>query len=537
MRVRHDRIGSNPNVPQRTFCARSTCDAGAEATVPDANRSPVRSLRYAAILAFAFAAMPATGSNACAAGAFAPVMLAGAAKADITPSSHGFDGLWLAGFDSRTSPALGVGAPLYVRAVAMRTPAATYVFASLDVLTIPRSARDAVLARIASLHLDPANVMLQATHTHSGPVFGDSPNAFIMYDLSAAGEAASARYTQWLEATTAATIARAVGAAVTPVTAQYGVTHLPPGQEFAVNRRVAAAPERAVDAGISGTGPTDVPVLALRSQTGLLAVLFGYAAHALIVAGTGAGDVLQPDPLYYAYHPDFPGVAEGVLESDIPGATALYVTGASGDLNPNPDVMNGSQPALLPGTHLARAVEAALPSLLPVGPLVGAATGGASVPLDRYDVPYFQRAERRNDPWGRDAEVVLAELAGGTLPGAAPLYFSVWHFAPGPARSTPLFLIAMSGEPLVHWSLAFKRGALGVPGSTWLAGYVNDACCYVPSDSTVIYPGYETGWRDEPDTQFGWVVSGSMLYYAWSSRLRPGSIDETVLPAIRALVR
>jgi len=479
-----------------------------------------------------------SGGARAAAKPAATTMLAGTAKADITPPNHGFPTMYLGGFNYRTLPAMSVGHPLYVRALALRSTKATFVFVSLDVLTIPHSFHDAVIAGIASLHLAASDVLLQATHTHSGPVVGEQPNPFIMYGLSTPQQALSGRYTDWLATATVATIKKAVAAAQQPVTLAYGVTHLPANEDFAVNRRAVGAPERDVDAGTSGSGLTDIPVLAVNGQGGLAAVLFGYAAHALIVAGTGAGAPFEPGPLFYQYDSDFPGAAESALESDYPGATAFYVTGASGDLNPNPDVMAGSDPALLPGTHIARAVEAALPSLRPLGPIVAAAAGSASVPLDSYSLAYFKSIQGQNNPWGRQAKVMVADYAeNGNLPSAAPLALGVWHFAPASTGGTPLYLIAMAGEPLVHWSLAFKRGALGIPGKTWLAGYVNDACCYVPSDSTVIYPGYESGWREEAGSEPGWIVSGSMLYYAWDSRLRPGSIDESILPAIRSIAR
>jgi hypothetical protein len=465
-------------------------------------------------------------------------MLAGTAKADITPPKHGFPTMYLGGFDFRSLPAASVGRPLYVRALALRSTKGTFVFVSLDILTIPHSFHDAVISDIGSLHVPASNVLLQATHTHSGPVVGDQPNSFIMYDFSTPQAQLSAEYTQWLARATAAAIERAVAAATQPVALAYGVTHLPASEEFAVNRRAAGAPERAVDAGTSGSGLTDIPILAVRTQSGLEALLFGYAAHALIVAGTGAGAPFEPSPLFYQYDSDFPGVAETVLERDFPGATALYVTGASGDLNPDPAIMAGSDPALLPGTHVARAVEAAVPALKPLGPIVASASASVAVPLDSYRLSYFESIENENNPWGRQAHVMVAEYQrSGSLPSAAPLALGLWHFAPASAGGSQLYLIAMAGEPLVHWSLALKRGALGVPGKTWLAGYVNDACCYVPSDSTVIYPGYESGWREEPGSEPGWIVSGSMLYYAVNSRLRPGSIDEAILPGVRALAR
>ena len=94
-------------------------------------------------------------------------MRAGVAKADVTPQEP----VDLAGFYARVQPMAGVLDPLHVRCVAFEDAAgAQAVLAVADSLAAP----DAVLQRIRQacrerLALEPANVHLACTHTHSAP--------------------------------------------------------------------------------------------------------------------------------------------------------------------------------------------------------------------------------------------------------------------------------------------------------------------------------------------------------------------------------
>jgi hypothetical protein len=445
--------------------------------------------------------------------------------------------MWLGGWDGRTRPAVGVAKPLYARALVLKQGASTRVLVSLDVLVVPGGLRDAVLASVAKFGITADDLLLNASHTHSGPVLADQPDPWIFYGLTPTQLAVVDRYTNWLATATSDAIAAASARAVQPVRLEYGVTHLPMAQDFAINRRDPGAPERAVD-GANGLPPTDIPIMWASNVTNgsTIAVVFGYAAHALIYSGFAQElDILGKDSQhrFYQYHPDFPGIAAAQLEADHPNAVALYVAGASGDINPQRLSDSQTDPAALPGTQLATAIESGSKNLRQIIAIESSRHAGVAIPFGAYSLSYYQGLAGRDDIYGRHAQAMLAEAGSGTLPADAPLDLSVWHFHL--AGNSELYWIAMSGEPLVHWSNAFKQGALGVPGATWLLGYTNSGCCYLPSDSTIGYPGYETAWEPNSAEPGGLVVTGSGLLYGLPSRLKPGQIDEDILPVIQSL--
>jgi hypothetical protein len=350
------------------------------------------------------------------------------------------------------------------------------------------------------------------------------------------GVAVVDRYTQWLTRTVADTANRAIRSASVPVTFAYGTTHL--SRDYAFNRRAAAAPERLID-GPDGKPPTIIPILEVRDAAGPMAILFGYAAHANVYGGAAhAAMVRDPsvvDPRMFAYHPDFPGVAAHALEERYPGATAFYMTGASGDLDLASPTPAAHDPTLVPGSEIAQATAEALPSLEPLGPISSSRYGAATLTYEITPSILAQAkliANQLDNPWGRHAKVLLQEyVRDGSLASVRALPLSVWTFGNGPSA---LRLVTMAGEPLVHWSLTLRAGALGVPGRIWFVGYADDACCYVPSDTTIVYPGYETGWRADLGQN---VTSGSALIYDLPARFAPGTIDEPILSTYRALVR
>ena len=465
-------------------------------------------------------------------------LLAGTAKLDITPLNNGFPTMYLGGYESRgDSPATGTAKPLFLRALALRQDGEVRVVVALDVLGVPRRMYDDVLA---ATHLPPADLLLVASHTHSGPVLFNSPNAYITYGMSPSELGAVQQYTLWLTKRTISAVDDAIADATHPSVLRYGVTHLAPDVDFAYNRIPVG--KGGVD-GPSGLPPTDVPVLSVSDDHGVRrAVLFGYAAHADGFAGGAAraGELAHVrDERFFQYHPDFPGIAAAEIEKANRDAVALYVAGASGDIDPSrrwdgvvPDPME------TPGIALGDAVVQALPYLRPIGSILAAKTGTVDVPLDVFDADVYRRLQydKDNDMWGRHAKTMMAEMSAGKLPFQVDLAITVWKF--GGDGLLPLYLVTMSGEPLVHWSLALKRGALGVAGDTWLAGYTNDLNTYIPSDETAIYPAYETGWSYDPLLlPGGYQTNGSMIIYGYPARYKAGTIDATILPEMRALSR
>src|SRR5262249_9018938 len=140
---------------------------------------------------------------------------------------------------------------------------------------------------------------------------------------------------------------------------------------FGVNRRVKL-PDGSVAMADNKDGVTDpdLPVLWVHgADGGVRAVLFTYACH-----GTSRGGPM-------AYNGDWIGYAAAALERALPGATALCVDGAAGDISPSP--AGGVDPTRAHGEEAAKAV-------LATGPGAGqlrALSGPLRTAYARVDLP------------------------------------------------------------------------------------------------------------------------------------------------------
>ena len=97
-----------------------------------------------------------------------------------------------------------------------------------------------------------------------------------------------------------------------------------------MNRRVRRGDgDYTFGANPDGVADPDVPVLLIESPEGKpLAVVFPYACHNTTIRNGHDG--------FYRYHPDYAGVAARELETRLPGSTAIYVTGAAGEIDTQP---------------------------------------------------------------------------------------------------------------------------------------------------------------------------------------------------------
>jgi len=155
----------------------------------------------------------------------------GIAKADITPITNGFPTMWLAGFSSRsTTPASGTSAyPPQVRALAIHDSAGTKVIVSADILGFTRELHEQISTLVQSEEneVQPANLMLNASHTHSGPVLRDNLDPEVTYNLSPSQLQIVSAYTDWLRDTIVDTIGKAVkGKTMQSAIVSYGVGQL-----------------------------------------------------------------------------------------------------------------------------------------------------------------------------------------------------------------------------------------------------------------------------------------------------------------------
>jgi hypothetical protein len=98
---------------------------------------------------------------------FSQEFRAGAAKAKITPDELG----WLGGYGHRNRPAEGVAADLWTRVLALEDKQGhRRVLVSADIHIFTRSQHREIVKAVRKRHrLEEADLMLIATHTHSGP--------------------------------------------------------------------------------------------------------------------------------------------------------------------------------------------------------------------------------------------------------------------------------------------------------------------------------------------------------------------------------
>jgi hypothetical protein len=438
---------------------------------------------------------------------------AGTARAKITPPEPGF----MSGYGSRgTKPAERTETDLWLRALALDDGAgATAVIVSADILGFPpalaRKIRDQARARHG---LDDAHLMLAASHTHGGPALPERPSPEIFFGLDAEQQRRVDAYGEWLAGKVLEVIGQAL-ARREPVRLSFarGEAH------FGINRRLPQ-PNGAIRLADNKDGVTDpdVPVLWLHGRDGgVRAVVFTYACH-----GTTLGDVM-------AYHADWIGYASDALERALPGATALFVDGAAGDINPSPrgsfalarqhgEAAAAAVLATRPGTGVLRVLS---------GPLRAAYT---RIELPLGDAPPRDLLEKAqtdsNGARSRHARVMLGLTDASAVPRAVPLPLQVWRFG------GDLTLVALGGEVTVEYALRLKR-ELGAP-TTWVAAYANEVPCYVPSEKVLAESGYEAGW-DVNGPGGRALASGSMTFYGWPVPFAPG-LEDRIVAAVRALV-
>ncbi|MBI4313210.1 MAG: neutral/alkaline non-lysosomal ceramidase N-terminal domain-containing protein [Candidatus Omnitrophica bacterium] len=231
-------------------------------------------------------------------------LLAGASKKEITPAV----GTTLAGYSRRANkPSEGVHDPLWVRAVAFGDGEDLVFILSADILVIPPGFTQEVARRIDQElpgAVGPEDLMISATHTHSGP------GAYLMGPI---GQMTAGKYRpEVLERLMAACAQAAIEAAGRMRPAQFAVGH-------------AQIPE-AVENRMDPKAPVD-PELIVLEWKGVdgepIAALLNYAAHPTLLSSKNL-----------LISGDFPGAACRALEKLQPGAVGLFINGASGDLRP-----------------------------------------------------------------------------------------------------------------------------------------------------------------------------------------------------------
>jgi len=100
----------------------------------------------------------------------------GLAKANITPGKP----IWLAGYGGRDRGCEGKLHDLWIKVLALEAAdGQRAVVLTSDLLGFPRNLHERICAELKTrCHLEPAQVMLTASHTHTAPVLRDA-----LYDI------------------------------------------------------------------------------------------------------------------------------------------------------------------------------------------------------------------------------------------------------------------------------------------------------------------------------------------------------------------
>ena len=378
---------------------------------------------------------------------------AGAASVVVTPEKN----LFMAGYASRKTPAVGKVQDLYVKSLALEDEqGGRLVIVTMDLIGVPQTIRREIAERAEKeFKLPQAALLMNASHTHSGPSLRSSP--VTEEDLKNPKIKDSHEYTQALKEKIVDVIGKSL-ASLQPARLTWNKARC----GFAMNRRrdysLPPADPNANKAP-NPNGPVDheVPALRVESPEGeVRAILFGYACH-----NTCLG--------FFNYCGDYAGYAQEYLQQFRPGCTALFLTGCGADQNPYPrrsDVVPGVTDLELAQQHgrsLSNAVEVAI-SANPRG-----IAGPIRAAYEEIKLAYADPKKPEHD-----YPVQVIKLGDD------------------------LTLITLGSEVVVDYSLRFKREFAG-KAAIWVAGYSNDYTGYVPSLRVLKEGGYEAaaGWADD----------------------------------------
>lgn len=400
--------------------------------------------------------------------------LAGAAAVDITPDVKAMK-VPSSGYGARGNKSMrGVHDPVKCKALVVSDAKHKAAIVTCDLIGISVQLREKVLAEVSGLGITDQNLMLTASHTHSGPgAMMKNAIAGLVFGF----------YNDKLTQMTADKIAAAIQTAdahLEPATLRIGETMLP---DLVRNRRDPAGSynysTRRFSSAYDPRHPrnlTDPALTVLRFDNASgkpLAVLFHFAMHAT---------VFGPDNMLISA--DWPGAAQAKIETALPGTVALYMNGAEGDQAPAmlENQITDEQYVDLIGGKVAEGV---------LGFLEGAAAVEA--------VPVQSLKEFRKVPPGN-------QVMGIPVPSAL-----IRHYFPGlplqVVRLGEAAFLACPVEMVAEIGITMKQAARGL-GIKYplVAGLANDLVLYCATPADFTQGGYEVG-----NTLFGEIEAAVLI--------------------------
>lgn len=407
-------------------------------------------------------------------------MEVGVARVDITPDSP----IRLTGFAARTKAETDkVLNRLSAKALAFGNDAQhTSIIITVDLIVIEWRVTSKLVEQLSkNIGIQPAQIVVLASHTHGGPEVGslinslqcrgDYPNKYSFNDSLLAFDQLVhiAQYNELLSKKLEE-VALAALRNRKPALVAWGKGTA----SFAENRRTAG-------------GPVDhtLPLLSVTNPDGTLrAVLVNYACH---------GISLGPD--VNEIHGDWMGEAQREIEARHPGAIAMVSIGCSGDANPRQIYKMEYTKSY--AREISDNVDKLLKSKLQ--PLTLPPVGNMKwIKLPFSQVPTVQELlEFTKDTTikGYYARLALERvLRGETIPSELNYPIQTWSFG------DRMMMINMGGEVVVDYSIRLKNELDAQ--RLWINSYSNDVSCYIVSRRVLKEGGYEADasmyWYNKP---------------------------------------
>ncbi len=428
----------------------------------------------------------------------------GTGEVDVTPPV----GTLMGGFGGRTHGAVGIHDPLRSKAIAVSDGDNTALVITNDILTFSYDFVDDVNGEIGRrCGLAPEQIMLNNSHTHSGP---------LMRGVNGMGEAD--------EIYAANLVAKLGGLAEMAVNNMQPVTitsHRGPLQ-VGINRR-----ERTEEGIILGHHPEgivdkNVDVLRFADEDGrLVAIWFAHATHGVVLGGNN-----------YYFSADWMGYAQRQLEKIYPGTLVGFGQGCCGNINSDP-VGGTFEDARRLGTRAAGGVMMAVENegVELDGQVV---CGKVSAQVPQEDPPPLEETEQKLQQYQQ--ALAEAEAAGEKAPIQNAQAVVSWGTyirdlaAAGATDQTMRFdisaialgqhvIVGLAGE--VFFEYAVNIAERSPFDRTTVLGTTDGCVSYLPTAAEIPFGGYE--------------VDGSMRYYMQLS-LKP-ECEQVVLDKAEELLK
>ncbi len=386
---------------------------------------------------------------------------AGTARVIITPQ----DSLWMAGYAHRTHAGNGKLHDLWAKALFLEDAEGQQgVLITVDLVGIPKQISDNIRERLHErLKLTTAQIIINTSHTHSGPVLQNA--LFDIYPLDSTQLIRIKQYSLEFEKLIVDLVEKAkLALEPAELYSKNGVTR------FQVNRRNNKEAEIDLLSELNGPNDFAVPVIKIVNPQGeLISIVFGYACHPTVL------DINK-------WSGDYPGFAQIELEQKYPGVTALFFQGAGADQNPMP--RRSIALAKQFGKTLAVAVERVLEEeMQALDSKMTTAYSEVDLTIKPYSKRKLQKYVKNLSAYQlRWAMRMMSKVnQGDDLITTYPYPIQLWKLG-------DQAIWCLAGETVVGYAIGLKK--MFGP-DTFVMGYCNDIMSYIPTKKIIKEGGYE----------------------------------------------